>query len=421
MILHFIRKRKKIVSGSFIVILLSNICASNAFALTSGPSQPEFQGFEPASTTDMVDLFTGDFTYNIPLFELPGPNGGYPFNIAYHAGITTDQEASWVGLGWSLNPGAITRQMRGLPDEYQGDLISNTKSMKANVTAGLGGGVAGEIFGGDAIQGSIGGSIFYNNYRGIGCTIDGQVGFPLASRTKMTADLGLGFSSNSQEGMRLSPSLSLSAHDKHNNQAVTVNIGVGYHSMYGLTEMSRGISMSKKNNYYYLDKKKHIQFIKGRNSSGFSSRLSLFSPGYTPQISMPTIGANTSVRFSGGASWWGVFGKAYVNGYLNTERLKDNGKPRVIPAYGYMHYQNANEESMLDFNREKDGIIRKESPNLPLPIATNDLFTVTGQGVGGMYRPLRNDVGTLYDPVSESVSNSVSLGIDVRMTDAAFR
>ena len=38
-----------------------------AFALTGGPSQPEVQGFTPIGTTDMVDLSTGAFNYNIPL------------------------------------------------------------------------------------------------------------------------------------------------------------------------------------------------------------------------------------------------------------------------------------------------------------------------------------------------------------------
>src|SRR5437016_6339837 len=67
-----------------------------SYALTSGPSQPEFSSFEPVNTTDMVDLFTGDFNYNIPLLDIEG----YPVNISYHSGITMDQEATWVGLGW---------------------------------------------------------------------------------------------------------------------------------------------------------------------------------------------------------------------------------------------------------------------------------------------------------------------------------
>src|SRR5690606_11966122 len=107
---------------------------SVVFALTSGPSQPEVQSFEPVGTTEMVDLFTGNFTYNIPLFELPGPDGGYPFNLAYHSGIGMDQEASWVGLGWNLNPGTINRSMRGLPDDFNNEEIRKTLDMKDNIT-----------------------------------------------------------------------------------------------------------------------------------------------------------------------------------------------------------------------------------------------------------------------------------------------
>ncbi|HYG14779.1 MAG TPA: hypothetical protein VEC12_03430, partial [Bacteroidia bacterium] len=34
-----------------------------AYGLTGGPSQPEVQSFEPVGTTEMVDVFSGDFTY----------------------------------------------------------------------------------------------------------------------------------------------------------------------------------------------------------------------------------------------------------------------------------------------------------------------------------------------------------------------
>jgi hypothetical protein len=52
----------------FLVVCLINqaFFPSVALALTSGPTQPEFQGFQQASTENMVDLFTGDFKYNIP-------------------------------------------------------------------------------------------------------------------------------------------------------------------------------------------------------------------------------------------------------------------------------------------------------------------------------------------------------------------
>ena len=55
----------------------------------------------------------------MPLGDVKGPAGvGYPVSISYHAGIQQEQEASWVGLGWDLNVGAINRTVRGFPDDY---------------------------------------------------------------------------------------------------------------------------------------------------------------------------------------------------------------------------------------------------------------------------------------------------------------
>src|SRR5690606_13662331 len=127
------------------VFLFQIFFPSTASALTGGPSQPEVQSFEPIGTTEMVDLFTGDFKYNIPLMEVDG----YPVNISYSGGINTDQEASWVGLGWNLNPGSIDRNMRGLPDDFNGDEVTKKYQMKKNWTTGTSSQTSLEIFGKD--------------------------------------------------------------------------------------------------------------------------------------------------------------------------------------------------------------------------------------------------------------------------------
>src|SRR5215831_3370976 len=36
----------------------------------SGPSQPEMSSFKSVGNDNMVDLFTGDFSYNIPLMDV---------------------------------------------------------------------------------------------------------------------------------------------------------------------------------------------------------------------------------------------------------------------------------------------------------------------------------------------------------------
>jgi hypothetical protein len=133
----------------FILANLLNLLAPTiSWALTSGPTAPEATSFEPVDTTDMVNLATGDFTYNIPLLEVPGPAGGYPLSLSYHAGIQPNEDASWVGLGWTLNPGAISRSVNGYPDDQLGAVRKrndyNAGSERSTFSVGVG--VAGATF-----------------------------------------------------------------------------------------------------------------------------------------------------------------------------------------------------------------------------------------------------------------------------------
>lgn len=80
-------------------------------------AQPEFK---PSGNTggDMVNLLTGDLNYSVPILQIPSPFGGFPVILTYDAGIKVDDIASWVGLGWNINPGAITRNKKGFPDDW---------------------------------------------------------------------------------------------------------------------------------------------------------------------------------------------------------------------------------------------------------------------------------------------------------------
>jgi len=98
------------------------LAARMAPALTNGPVQPEYMGFSSVETDKIVDLSTGGFTYTIPLGDVKTPSGvGYPIVLNYEAGIQAEQEATWCGLGWSLNAGAINRKVIGYPDDYAGE------------------------------------------------------------------------------------------------------------------------------------------------------------------------------------------------------------------------------------------------------------------------------------------------------------
>lgn len=82
------------------------------------------------SLSSMVDPFSGDFNYSVPLLSVPGPNGeNIPVVASYHAGIRMDEQASWIGLGWGYSPGEINRDALGSPDDWK------NKNMKRGNTA----------------------------------------------------------------------------------------------------------------------------------------------------------------------------------------------------------------------------------------------------------------------------------------------
>ncbi len=67
-----------------------------------------------------VALYTGIPNISIPLYEIKDGALNLPVSLSYHAGgIKVEEEASNVGIGWSLNAGGVIgRQIRGYADEF---------------------------------------------------------------------------------------------------------------------------------------------------------------------------------------------------------------------------------------------------------------------------------------------------------------
>lgn len=65
-----------------------------------------------------VSYYTGTPNINIPLYEIDVDGFKLPITLDYHAsGIRVDQEATWVGLGWTLSVGStISRTVKGTDD-----------------------------------------------------------------------------------------------------------------------------------------------------------------------------------------------------------------------------------------------------------------------------------------------------------------
>lgn len=400
-----------------------------------GPDQPEVQSFSPIGVSDMVDPFSGDFSYNIPLMDVDG----YPINIAYSAGVTMDQEASWVGLGWNLNPGVINRSMRGIPDEYNGsEKITKEMNLKRNWT--LGGSFSGdyELFGfGDVftdttistgtnnsgsfnLNASLG--VNYNNYSGFSSSFSlGSLVSGISLTNNYSLSLGLGFSGSSTSGASVTPSLGLNYFKEINKIGSKETIGKGIN--FGTSINSRGglgnttVNYSRnysKTIYTKDDKGKDIEIVSKKNlpiKSSYNFGLST----YTPIISMPmnTAGGTFSFKLGGDISGNDLSGE--FSGFYTEQWLKE--KKKSENAYGYMNLHNAqnNPDAMLDFNRENDGTFTKNVPVLPIPNLTYDIFSVSGQGVAGSYRAVRKDIGYVFDPKESTNSINGSLGSEVNL------
>lgn len=381
-----------------VMILQLVLPATDSFALTTGPSQPEVQSFEPVGTTDMVDLFSGDFVYNIPLLDIEG----YPVNISYHSGINMEQESSWVGLGWNINPGEVGRAVRGVPDDFNGDSIYKNLHIKDEIEWDLKGTVSAkpELFGNPLIKAGLyaGIGVTFNNYKGTGVTLDAgvnarfnipivspQIGMGVSAGSldgaTVNANAGLAYTTNVMNGS--SGTLSLSGSTGFNTRSGLKNIGLGWQA----------------------------DFAKKENSLG-KGGLTSIPVGLQNYVSVVT---NASTVNSWSFSL--KLGPAILGGFLafegslgrNITTYDTNGSRA---SYGYLYAQNSDEKAIMDFSREKDGMYNSTMPNLPLSSMTYDIYSITGQGTGGMFRPFRNDFGTVFDPVVESHSDSKSVSIE---------
>lgn len=396
------------------VFLFQILYPTFSYALTGGPSQPETQGFTPAGVTDLVDPFSGDFSYNIPLMDV----GGYPIGLSYNSGITMEQEATWVGLGWNINPGVINRNVRGIPDDFKGDEVVNEFNVKPNRTYGASASVAStlELAGLDFLKKaipklSVGKTVKFNNYSGVSLDTDVSATISSSKDSKSKFTAGLGFSLGNS-GATISPSFSFSGNmsKKNTNNQINTKIGSSFNSRSGLQAISFTTGLTASKTFKREGKSSRSVSIGNKTmSSGF---ISFATPSYTPTISNSFKSRSFSVSFSvAGAEFFGLNPQAVrVSGFYSDQVLKEH--ETEAPSFGYLYYQDGinRSDAVLDFNREKDKAYSKEIKNLAITSPTYDIFSVSGEGIGGSYRLFRNDVGTVYDNTSKNTTGGLSIG-----------
>ncbi|MBN8687300.1 MAG: hypothetical protein J0M10_09785 [Chitinophagales bacterium] len=430
------RKQKAAAWTLLLVFSVQTFFPVSAYALTSGPTTPEMSAFEPASTANMVDLFSGDFSYNIPLLDV----GGYPINLAYHSGAGPEEEASWVGFGWSLNPGAINRQLRGLPDDFKGDQITQEDNKKPNVTVGGNVNASIKLFGNrlpkikigkkKALEGSmkvkIG--ILHNNYTGY----KGMVG------------IGTGFNTSDQNSDAMTKNLSVSADPSVSlglnvdNQS-GVNPYASFEVNYKVTtkkerEAEKNLEQATKEyatktlinsivNCEIFDIKESVskvakmERILNRSkdiNSMFGSSSSINFGAFQPPalVQTPMISKNFTASLGLGITLFGASVIPGIEGTYSKQELKQ--KINTAPAYGFMngHIAKAKEDAILDYNMEKESPYFKRLPNLGVTVFTPDLFSVTSNAGSMQFRPYLRGTGIYFQPHKLDEDKSTNIGLE---------
>jgi hypothetical protein len=415
-------KLKRYISFYLALSIIFEVASpSVALALTSGPAQEEFASFEPASTSDMVDLYSGDYTYNIPLLSVPGPNGGYPINIAYHSGIGMEQEASWVGLGWSLNVGAINRQLRGLPDDFHAQMISKTQHIKPSRTVALD--IPKTTYTHKEVAGVLKSrpspnswQVYYNNYRGLGMRYSFNASYPTKESSTVT---GLNISVDSQNGIGIGLSFTASSAFGKSGFDGSFGLGLNINSRAGLqaVNFTGNINSSfEKRSKDRTNKEIKKFYVRGALGVDMSSTMSFATSFGVPKTNMEM--KSTTIPFNlklGKAATLFKFNAKFPlmwSGSVYTSSVQNKGLDKVS-AYGYLYTnQNMREDVMKDFSR-KDIVYTKKIPHLGSSSFTYDLYMQSGQGTGGMFRPHLNTFGILSDPQKVSKDKTINAGLEV--------
>ena len=425
----FVRIRKSktvklILAFAAINLLVEMAFPTVAMALTSGAASPEFASFEPVATTDMVNDFTGDFTYTLPVLSVPGPDGGgYSMSLSYHSGVSSEEEASWVGFGWTLNPGAINRQKRGFADEYNGAKVTRYNKTKPNWTQLASFDFNMEYSSADSkrdttlnVQGEKVKQLFLTKnattaQNGFG---SGEAGVSLSKSIRYNNYSGFNIVNGFGISTKGMASLNM------NRSAGETTLGFSVNPLSFFQKLQQKLTMKRK-----IELEKLTKTIKNKNGREFK-----FSAHLKNNVNIPTT--YTARSYTAPAVPYSVAktqGRAYnfstsfqinpagpigfqagIRGSMNYQ-IPYPALP--LNVYGYMYSPNWTGDNILtDYQLEKPSTFNKHDRNLGIPFNNADLFAATGNGVIGGFQFHHNTVGHFKAPTVTNEQKILQTGVE---------
>lgn len=352
------------------VLIFTTLFVVSSYSLTSGPTQPDYSGFKASNAEGLVDLLSGDLSYTIPLVEVPGPEFSLPLTLGYTSGVQLEQEATWVGLGWSLSPGAISRNMNRYPDDYLRG-FSKSELKADNVVTGWDASVHLQIDG-----------------------IGGGVNF--GERSDQGSHFGLDimgtqvFDWNKRDGFDILPA----------NFPTTTFGTVMY--MAGKSLGNLGISLNNPALKLGLGEYGSIGFASQSLNAGAFHRESM-SIGLNIKIGKMV---DVSLGYSNETAWIYKKEEDQLYGYLNLSQFpkeKDDGYNFEINGKDNWETKNHKMEYTFvpEMNREalygvKDDIFTMFTSLKAFPMNTPDGFSASGEGISSFFRAYRQDIGDYF-------------------------
>jgi len=331
----------------------------------SGPIQKEAIG---SGGGGGVNEFSGEFSYGIPVLQVPGPAGsGYTITLSYQSG-TPFNEASWVGYGWSLGPGGIVRDKRGMPDDWVGDILYRNKTKrqytvtaetKANIelmSTDMPGSDLGHLVGGfsPSIIATYNSRTGYSFRRGISTMVKGLGGLSYSvdedegSFSGYLDPQGLLKTLSSAQNTNPAPGDGTTAEtpskDSHSGSA-------------GAKESKASVSLgfSKES-----DKPSKVM-------SGFSGGSVDYNVSFLASLPFFLLGFEFGER--GSVTWY------------------DNDPETSLASYGYMYSGEGtqDDQGVMDYYSERDIPYNKKNLFLPIPFSNADNYIIGGGGSFRMY------------------------------------
>lgn len=324
-----------------------------------------------------VDPFTGTFKCSIPVITIPGPHGGgYTVMLNYSSDLNAEEEASWVGFGWSLEPPRIVREKRGVPDDvYDGRVRRTLRSSICSQTATLQGNK--EIIASDQEK------------KGE----DPDLGFGVGGSLTAACNTTSGFDAT----VGLGPNIRWSAVSVGTSVDTKGRFGIGIGFSLSLSEKTTVVDC------FDVDVGNaviHVTETATKTTSAASTGTPLFTydpaSRLAPKVGLmpPFTGTSHSLGLTfrvGGPYGWEAGGTGTVTEIQTSDQ--------ALLVRGYLHSASAGlsnivdgsdvSDRVLDYLVDRERMLSSGDPEpAPIPVAlpAYDLFHVVGTGADGTFR-----------------------------------